>query len=194
MMDIFTGPEGSTPLLPRDQKGLRLTWITTRQELNLAEQDNILAGRVWALRSRGDLCSEPYLMRLHQRMFGEVWSWAGNFRIHETNIGVMPYEIPSTLRQFLGDVTYWIEHQTYEPDELAARFHHGLVKIHPFTNGNGRHTRLAADLMCRRLGRDAFTWGRQSLDNAGVTRQIYLAALRTADQHDFTQLLGFVRT
>ena len=133
-------------------------------------------------------------MRLHQRMFGDVWSWAGKLRVRETNIGVMPYEIAATLRGFLDNVDYWLAHESYSPDELAARYHHGLVLIHPFTNGNGRHTRLAADLMCDKLGRDFFTWGRQSLDSAGATRQAYLAALRAADQHDFAPLLAFVRS
>jgi Fic-DOC domain mobile mystery protein B len=192
--DIFAGPAGSTPLPPQDQRGLRQTWITTRQDLNEAEQANILAGRAWALRSRVNLMSEDYLMRLHKRMFGDVWSWAGQLRRRETNIGVLPYEIPGRLRGFLGDVEYWLAHQTYSPDELAARYHHGLVLIHPFTNGNGRHTRLAADLMCRQLGQDAFTWGRQSLDSPGDTRQTYLNALRTADTHDFAPLLAFVRS
>lgn len=178
MTDIFAGPAGSTPLPPEDQRGLRQSWITTREELNEAEQANILAGRAWALRSRVNLTGETYLMRLHQRMFGDVWSWAGKVRVRETNIGVLPYEIPTRLRQFLGDVDYWLAHQTYPPDELAARFHHGLVLIHPFTNGNGRHTRLAADLMCRQLGAEQFTWG----------------ALRSADQHDFAPLLAFVRS
>ena len=193
-MTLFDAPPGSTPLSPEDQRGLRLSWITTRQELNEAEQVNILAGRAWALRSRVDLTAERYLLRLHQRMFGDVWSWAGKFRVRETNIGVLPHQIPTRLREFLGDVAYWLAHETYPPDELAARFHHGLVLIHPFANGNGRHTRLAADLMCRRLGHAPFTWGRNSLDTAGKTRQSYLAALRSADQHDLAPLLAFVRS
>ena len=194
MTDMLSGPAGSTPLPLEDQKGLRQSWITTRQDLNEAEQINILAGRAWALRSRVDLTAETYLLRLHKRMFGDVWSWAGKFRARETNIGVPPYEIPARLRAFLGDATYWLEHATYPPDELAARYHHGLVLIPPFTNGNGRHTRFAADLMCRQLGQPPFTWGRKSLDAAGQTRQDYLVALRSADRHDFAPLLTFVRS
>lgn len=194
MTDIFAGPSGSTPLPAEEQRGLRLTWITTRHELNEAEQTNILAGRSWALRSRVRPTAEPYLMRLHQRMFGDVWSWAGKLRTRETNIGVPPHQISSRLREFLGDVDYWIAHQSYSVDELAARYHHGLVLIHPFTNGNGRHTRLAADLLCRHLGAAPFTWGRNSLDEASQTRQAYLTALRAADQHDFGPLLDFVRS
>lgn len=194
MTDLFSGPDGATPLAPQDQRSLLQTWITTRADLNTAEQANILAGRAWAYRSRVALTSEAYLARLHKNMFGDVWSWAGKWRSSETNIGVLPHEIAPRLRQFLGDASYWLDHTSYPPDELATRYHHGLVQIHPFANGNGRHTRLAADLLCRQLGVAPFTWGRNNLDEMGATRQAYLAALRAADQHDFTQLLAFVRS
>ena len=194
MTDPFAGPDGATPLSPQDQRGLRQTWIVTRSDLNTAEQANILAGRAWAYRSRVALTSDAYLARLHKRMFGDVWSWAGKWRSSETNIGVPPHEIAVRLRQFLGDVAYWLAHESYPAGELPVRYHHGLVQIHPFANGNGRHTRLAADLMCRQLGIAPFTWGRDSLDAAGATRQTYLSALRAADQYDFGPLLAFVRS
>ncbi len=194
MTDIFAGPAGSTPLFPQDRKALRQSWIGTRDDLNAAEQANILAGRAWALRSRVALTDQAYLARLHHRMFGDVWRWAGKWRRVETNIGVLPHEIPLKLRHFLDDVDYWLAHATFGPDELAARFHHGLVSIHPFTNGNGRHTRLAADLLCRQLGVAAFTWGSRSIDLPGDIRQSYLAALQAADRHDFAPLLAFVRS
>lgn len=194
MSDLFAQPDGATPLPPQDQRGLRQTWITTRAELNAAEQANILAGRAWALRSRVKLTDEAYLQRLHKAMFGEVWRWAGQWRTRETNIGVLPHQIAVSLRQFLNDVDYWLANDVYAADELIARYHHRLVQIHPFPNGNGRHSRLAADLLCRRLGHDAFSWGRQSLDTAAQTRQAYLAALRAADAHDLAPLLAFVRS
>ena len=194
MSDMFAGPEGSTPLHPLDQKGLRQTWIVTRNDLNQAEQTNILSGRAWALKSRVAITSEPYLRRLHANMFGDVWSWAGRWRTIETNIGVLPHQTPVQLRQFLEGVDYWLTHDSYAPDEIAARFHHGLVAIHPFTNGNGRHTRLAADLMCRKLRIPPFTWGRENLNRMGEIRRGYLAALRQADGHDFGPLLAFVRS
>lgn len=193
-MTLFDERDGATPLSPQDQRGLRQSWIVTRDDLNAAEQANILAGRAWAMRSRVALTTEDYLRKLHLRIFGDVWSWAGKLRTVETNIGALPHDIPVKLRQFLDDVDYWLAHQSYPPDELTARYHHGLVLIHPFANGNGRHTRLAADLMCRQLGVAPFTWGRHSLDLAGVTRQTYLTALRAADAHDFGPLLAFVRT
>ena len=127
-------------------------------------------------------------------MFSRVWKWAGTFRRSAKNIGVDAYKIPIDLRQLLDDCRYWIEHGTYEPDEIAARFHHRLVLIHPFPNGNGRHARTAADLLLVALGHPRFTWGRANLVNAGETRDAYIAALHGADDRDIAPLLAFVRS
>ncbi|MEO8684862.1 MAG: mobile mystery protein B [Devosia sp.] len=195
MSDLFESSDNATPLEPDAQRHLKQSWITTRADLNEAEQANILAGRQWAYRSRVNPTDNTYLKRLHQRMFGEVWTWAGQFRTIEVNIGtVRSYELPVRLREFLDTTSYWIEHGTYPPDELVARYHHGLVLIHPFTNGNGRHTRLAADLLCRRLAAPAFTWGSASLDSNGLVRARYITALRAADRHDIAPLLAFARS
>jgi Fic-DOC domain mobile mystery protein B len=136
---------------------------------------------------------EKFLKGLHKRMFGRVWRWAGEFRLTERNIRVAPHRIGVDLRNLLDDCRYWIEHGTYPPDEIAARFHHRLVWIHPFPNGNGRHARLATDLLSVRLGQPRFSWGRVNLVDAGETRRAYVAALRAADGHDIQPLLEFVR-
>jgi Fic-DOC domain mobile mystery protein B len=127
-------------------------------------------------------------------MLSRVWKWAGAFRQSERNLGIDAYRIPIELRQLLDDCRYWIENKTYESGEIAARFHHRLVSIHPFPNGNGRHSRLAADLLLVVLGSKRFTWGRVSLVNAGETRRTYIEALRAADNHDINPLLAFVRS
>ena len=195
MSDLLKSSDNATPLEPDAQRHLRQSWITTRADLNEAEQANILAGRQWAYRSRMNPTDEADLRRLHARMFGDVWAWAGRFRTIEVNIGdIKSYEVPAKLREFLDTVRYWIEHETYQPDEITARYHHGLVLIHPFTNGNGRHTRLAADLLCRQLDRPAFTWGRVSLDSNSEVRARYIAALQAADNHDIAPLLAFARS
>ena len=125
---------------------------------------------------------------------GHVWKWAGQFRTTEKNIGVHPSRIGPDLRQLIDDCRYQIEHGSYPPDELLARFHHRLVVIHPYPNGNGRHSRLAADLLVVALGQPRLTWGSAKLVDAGQTRQRYAAALRAADAHDIRPLLQFVRS
>jgi Fic-DOC domain mobile mystery protein B len=162
--------------------------------LNEAEQINITAADSWAFERRRDVLSEKFLLDLHRRMFGRVWRWAGSFRTTERNIGVAPHHVRTELRKLLDDVRYWIDNATYEPDEIAARFHHRLVWIHPFPNGNGRHARMAADLLAVALGRPRFTWGRSDLVEAAETRDRYIVALRAADEREIGPLLAFARS
>jgi len=196
--DLFQEPEDATPLEPREREGLLQTWITHRRDLNEAEEENIVEGAAWARGRRRlpfeRMLSEDFMRTLHKRMFGDVWQWAGTFRATERNIGVQAYRIGMELASLLSDIRYWIEHKTFPPDEIAIRFHHRLVAIHPFPNGNGRHARLAADLLIERLGGDPFTWGGGSLANVGELRARYIAALRAADNHDIAPLLEFARS
>jgi len=198
MTDLFQEPGGATSLSPEERKGLLQTWITHRAELNKAEAQNILAGAAWARRRRGvnpaDLLNDEYAKALHKQMFGDVWNWAGKYRDRESNIGVKPHLIATEVLTLFNDARYWLEHKTYEPDELAARLHHRLVYIHPFPNGTGRLTRMMADLLVERLGRKAFTWGRGSLTDASELRASYMAALKAADNHDIEPLLHFARS
>jgi len=186
--------EASTPLTHEEREALIPSYITLRRELNEAEQTNILEAEEWAFTRKRNVLDEELLKSLHKRMFGRVWRWAGLFRQTERNIGVDAYRIQMDLRQLLDDCRYWIENNTYPPDEIAARFHHRLVLIHPFPNGNGRHARLATDLLLTRLGHPRFSWGQVNLVNPGETRQIYVAALRAADNYDIQPLLDFVRS
>jgi len=167
--------------------------IAYRRELNEAEQENITGAQEWALNRRRDPLSEKFVKDLHRQMLGDVWRWAGKFRTSERNIGIAWWEIPVAVRQSLDDTKVRIEYSTYPLDEIAVRFHHQLVQIHPFPNGNGRHARLMADLLVMRLGRERFSWGRESLRDAGAMRQRYIAALQAADHHDIGPLLAFAR-
>ncbi len=126
-------------------------------------------------------------------MLGDVWRWAGRFRTSQRNMGIDYWLIPTELRKLLDDTKAWIEFKTYPADEIAVRFHHRLVLIHPFPNGNGRHARFMADLLIMRLGGERFSWGRESLRDPGIARQQYIAALRAADNHDLAPLLAFAR-
>lgn len=198
MTDLFQEPEDATPLEPQEREGLLQTWITHRRDLNEAEEENIVEGAAWARGRRRlpleRMLSEEFMRTLHKRMFGEVWQWAGTFRATERNIGVQAYRIGMELASLLSDIRYWIEHKTFPADEIAIRFHHRLVAIHPFPNGNGRQARLAADLLIEQLGGDPFTWGSGSLANVGELRGHYVAALRAADNHDIAPLLEFARS
>lgn len=186
--------DASTPLTEEEREDLIPSYIALRPELNEAEQANILEAEEWAFARKRDVLDERFLTGLHKRMFGRVWRWAGKFRKTERNIGIDAYRITVELRQLLDDCRYWIEHGTYEPDEIAARFHPRLVWIHPFPNGNGRHARIATDLLLVSMGRPRFTWGRVNLVDPGETRQRYVDALRAADHHDIGPLLEFVRS
>ncbi len=154
---LFEQDDAATPLAHEEREGLIPSYITLRRELNQAEQENILAAEEWAFARKRDVLSEQTLKGLHKRMFDRVWRWAGAFRHSERNIGVAPHRIAIELRQLLDDCRYWIEHNTYPADEIAARFHHRLVWIHPFPNGNGRHARLATDLLLAAQGQPRFS-------------------------------------
>jgi Fic-DOC domain mobile mystery protein B len=185
---------GATPLDPDELAGLIPGHIATQGELNEWEQQNIQVGDDWARKQRKDILSDDFLRQLHRRMFGETWRWAGEFRRSDKNIGVDWLHIGVELRKLLDDVRFQVEHGSYPSDEIAVRFHHRLVAIHPFANGNGRHARLMADLLVERLGRPRFTWGSVNLVDAGETRQRYIAALHAADANDIAPLLAFARS
>jgi Fic-DOC domain mobile mystery protein B len=197
MTDLFQEPEDATPLAPAERDALLQTWITDRDDLNEAEQENIVKGAAWAGRRRGkpvDLLNEDFAKSLHKQMFGEVWQWAGSYCQTERNIGIEAYRIPAEMPAMFDDVRYWVEHQTYPPDEIAVRLHHRLTAIDPWPNGNGRHARLMADLLIQRLGGKVFTWGGRTLSDMGELRTRYVAALKSADNHDIGPLLEFARS
>jgi Fic-DOC domain mobile mystery protein B len=196
-MTIFTTGEGNTPLSPEEQDDL-IPDLTTKEELNEWERQNILEAYTWALEPRNlnrqDLFAEAYVREMHLRMFDQTWKWAGAYRTTEKNIGIPHYQIREALATLLGDARYWVEHQTFEPDELAIRFHHRLVWIHSFANGNGRHARLMADVIVRKQGRPVFTWGGADIVRAGDFRRSYIDALRAADKNDIRPLVSFARS
>lgn len=192
---LFDADDANTSITREEREGLIPTYITTRRELNEAEQININNGDRWAFARKGrEVLDEVFLRRLHKEMLGKVWRWAGKYRTTDRNIGVDRWRIEPELRALLNDVRYWIDHRTYSLDEITVRFHHRLVSIHPFPNGNGRHARLAADLLALQLGIPRFTWGSANLVEEAETRRRYVAALRAADVHDIEPLLAFARS
>ncbi len=149
-------PPGATPLDADELACLIPKHITTQGQLNEWEQLNILQGEDWARRQRREILDETLVRLLHKHMFGETWTWAGSFRTSDKNIGIDWRQIGIRLRDLLDDVRYQIDNKTYPPDKTAVRFHHRLVSVHPFPNGNGRHARLMADLLIGKLGQPRF--------------------------------------
>src|SRR5262249_48312297 len=137
---------------------------------------------------------EPFGRNLHRRMFGDVWRWAGTYRTSNKNIGVDRTQIVPKLHEAFEQTRFWVDNKTFLPDEIAVRFHHVLVFIHPFPNGNGRWSRLMADTLVERLEQPRFPWGNTALRAAGEARTAYIAALKTADNHDIAPLLAFARS
>lgn len=198
--DIFSGSLDSTPLNDEEKEGLIPRAITMRSELNEAEQENILKANIWLDRSKMNveqLLTAKRLKTIHGRMFGQVWRWAKQFRKTDKNIGIEWWNIPTQLDSLLADTLVQLTDTTMarrSNDEIASRFHHRLVQIHPFVNGNGRHARLVTDKLLRILGEEEFTWGSSSIHHDGAIRGDYIQALKEADNHDFTALLRFVRS
>jgi Fic-DOC domain mobile mystery protein B len=193
---LVSPSDGNTPLSPEELADL-IPNLATKTELNEWERQNILLAREWATFDRTapfDMVSDHYIRKLHKKMFDETWKWAGSYRITEKNIGVAVHQIRERLLGLFGDVRYWIENTTYAPDEIAVRFHHRLVSIHPFPNGNGRHARLLADVLVMKLGKPTFTWGSANIVEEGSARNRYLEALKAADNGEIQTLLVFARS
>ncbi len=192
---VMEYPDGATPLDPDELEGLKFPHVETRGELDQLEQQNIQEGYRWLIAQRKHrvFLTEAFLLDLHRHLFGSVWSWAGSFRQTDKNIGVDPLVIGVEVRKLLDDAKYWLEHGTYQREEFAARFHHRLVMIHPFPNGNGRHTRIMTDVILEKvLGVSPVNWSASSLDDDGEHRTVYIKALRAADNNDYRALIDFI--
>jgi len=186
---------GQTPLDPDEAAGLKPRHISTQGELDEWEAENLLKARQWLDRQKTlDVLNEGFCRDLHKRMFSDTWKWAGTFRKTGKNIGCDPVHIAVNLNQLLGNVAYWVEHETFPLDEIAVRFHRDLVWIHPFPNGNGRHARYMTDALLRQCGCPDFSWGSGNLVSTHELRNSYIQSLRAADKGDFSPLMIFVRS
>ena len=189
---------GQTPLDEEEKEGLLIPTISTRGELDEFEQNNIEAAILWTLNrsfTPNQVFSTDFVRHLHKQMYGQVWDWAGEFRKTEKNIGVLWFNIPTDLKLLLDDALFWYNNQSYSPDEIAIRFKHRLVSIHCFPNGNGRHSRLMADIIIEKLyGQSVFTWGEKTLIKDSDLRKKYISSLQAADHGDHKSLKSFARS
>jgi Fic-DOC domain mobile mystery protein B len=189
--------DGQTPLAEDEKDGLLINTITTRAELDEFEQSGIEKSIEWSLKRTFNLrqiLTEEFVKELHKKMFGDIWKWAGQFRTTNKNLGVDKNQIRIELKKLMDDSRYWIDKQVFGKDEIAVRFSHRIVTIHPFINGNGRHSRLMADILVSHgFGLPHFSWGGLDLTPQGVARSTYLNALREADENNYIPLIKFAR-
>jgi len=194
----FVYEDGQTPLSEEEKEGILIKSITTHGELDEHEQLNIEEAIAWtmSLKLKKDrILTEDFIKTLHKKMLGKVWRWAGEFRRSEKNIGVKWINISIDLRTLLGDTDYWIENKIYPPDEISIRFKHRLVNIHCFPNGNGRHSRIMADIIIESIfGKDIFTWNHSNMVKANETRAEYIRSIREGDKGNIEPLINFART
>lgn len=199
MSPKFEYPEGSTPLNPDELSGLIPDFISLQSELNALEQQNILSAKSWLglHLHKKDILSEAFVRELHRQMFSDVWRWAGKYRTSEKNIGsVLPEQISTQIHLLMKNTKTWIQYSSYSWPELLARFHHRLVFIHPFANGNGRFARLHTEALAIQNNQTLPSWGALSfsgvLDSNSELRLKYIESLRQADQNRFELLTHFL--
>lgn len=190
--------DGQTPIDEEEKEGLRIETISTKGELDEFEQLNIEEALQWVFGKKfkpKQVFTEKFICNLHKRMYGNVWDWAGEFRKTNKNIGVDKHQIPMQLKMLCEDALFWIENKTFPPQEIAIRFKHRIVSIHCFPNGNGRHSRLMADIIIEKLfNKEPFSWGAANLSKTNDTRKSYLKAVKAADLNDYQPLLEFSRS
>lgn len=188
---------GATPLDPEESAGLIPKHITLQSQLNEWEQRNILDAEKWMIGRKfqfDKIVTRDFMCNLHQRMFGNTWKWAGKFRQSNKNIGVDWLMISVELKKLCDDLIFQIEKNIFKVDEAAMRFHHRLVLIHPFSNGNGRHARLMTDIFLLSQNCEHFSWGEyQTMTSTTVIRKNYIEALRAADRGDYRLLNVFLK-
>ncbi|MBE0648035.1 MAG: mobile mystery protein B [Bacteroidales bacterium] len=189
---------GQTPIDEEEKEELKIKTISSRRELDEFEQKNIEEAIEWTLRtnfSLEEILSEAFILKVHLKMFNHIWKWSGQIRKSNKNIGVDKYLIPVELRKVIDDCKYWIANDSFPPDEIAVRFKHRLVKTHIFPNGNGRHSRLCADILISHgFNRSVFSWGSYDLSIKGGVRTRYLEAIYKADAGNYEQLVLFARS
>lgn len=186
---------GQTPMDEEEKRDL-IPIVLSREDLDNFEQENIIEARGWVMQksvyANADVFDEQFLLNLHKRMYRHVWKWAGKFRKSNKNIGVEFYQIPTELKILLDDVKFWLENKTFPIEHIAVMFHHRLVKIHLFANGNGRHARLCADVIIAKYNATKLSWGGNSdLIKPDEIRKRYINALREADAGSYEALIEF---
>jgi Fic-DOC domain mobile mystery protein B len=194
-MAAWESIEGETPI---DPSHLKDKSIKTREQLNIAEAENILNPIVKYLGAKPSKKLAPFdlnwFKQLHEEMFCDVWEYSGRFRLEDLNLGCQWQNIQTELYQLEGDIAYWMENATYETLEIAVRIHFRAVQIHPFPNGNGRWSRLLGNIFLKQNDHRLVKWPEETIGvEKSVARDAYLAAVKKADTGDLSDLIALHR-
>lgn len=188
---LFKDRDGQTPLSLELQKGLKLKHIQNMGELDEYEEKNIAEGLAWL-----ESCNEEYGIcnfwrKLHKKLFGDVWRWAGKIREHELANPYFnkPHQIWTSFKKLEDDLKYWLDKREIPFQEIVARFHEKIETIHPFANGNGRFGRILVEYFCRKENEQIPTWGAVFKDDPKIRRQRYIEALDHVRQKGSYELL-----
>ena len=160
------------------------------QQIQSQVADDLLGLVLDGTLSVTDLLNDHFVRELHRRMYAPVWTWGGRQRSRETNIGIAPGQISVAFRDALQDLRYrWETAHDLTARELGISAHAALVHVHPFVDGNGRTTRLLADLVFVSAQDEdvmlAYDWE--------FDRDSYIRRLREYDQtRDASALIDFV--
>ena len=164
----------------------------TLQDIYVYEAKNITKATLKYLSAKPDKKLAPFsyqwFITLHKDMFGDVWDWAGKLRQVELSIGVKAYMVSMELKKLVDDLEFWDKNKIFPVIEIAARLHHRAVQIHPFKNGNGRWSRMLANIYLRQNGLTPTKWNEDLLSKENPHRDDYIQALKMADNADFTKL------
>ena len=191
----FYYDDDSTPVNADEIHNLIPLHIQTQAELNMWEQNNISFAERKLFKGKKNIeLSGDFIKKVHKIMFNNTWKWAGKFRTINTNIGIDWIKIPQELKVLCDDVEFQKKNNSFDLEEIAIRFSHRLVYIHPFVNGNGRCSRLITDLLMFKAGFPRFSWGSKNLTAISEVRSSYIQALQEADKHNIEPLINFARS
>jgi Fic-DOC domain mobile mystery protein B len=178
-----------------DISGLKLETSKqyTIKEIYLYEAKNITKATLKYLSLVPDKKLAPFsyewFMILHKDMFGDVWDWAGKIRQAELSIGVKAYLISTEIKKLVDDLEFWEQNKGFDVVEIASRIHHRAVQIHPFLNGNGRWSRMLANIYLKQNQLQPTKWNENLLSKDNPHRNNYISALKKADNGDYSDLI-----
>jgi len=164
-------------------------------ELDELEDLNIQKGLEWLNRQKDpNYLSTEFICKLHEKLFGDVWKWAGKYRTAEVNISKYRYyDVAPQLKNLFEDAKLWIQHGKMSWEEISEEMHKRLVTIHPFTNGNGQTTRIYVEYVQKRNNQGIPRWMASMSHSPAKRRDKYIQALRSADKGDFGPLIEFMK-